>query len=99
MLQIKFGWIDEFDKIVVNYVSSFTFPFFKNINQNIQVIDYSTFGYCQFICSGSQDKTVRVLDVGNNKQIQSFNGHSSYVNCVKFSSYHYYNHRQNVICS
>ncbi|ETO05103.1 WD-40 repeat protein, partial [Reticulomyxa filosa] len=32
------------------------------------------------------------------KQIQSFNGHSSNVSCVKFSSYHYHSHCQNVIC-
>ncbi|ETO15677.1 WD repeat-containing protein, partial [Reticulomyxa filosa] len=49
--------------------------------------------------SGSKDNTVRVWDVDNNKQIQSFDGHSSSVHCVKFSSYHYHNHRQNVICS
>ncbi|ETO13410.1 WD-40 repeat protein [Reticulomyxa filosa] len=48
-------------------------------------VDYSTFDDCQFICSGSDDKTVRVWDVDNNKQIQSFNGHSSFINCVKFS--------------
>ncbi|ETN99226.1 hypothetical protein RFI_38255, partial [Reticulomyxa filosa] len=58
-------------------------------------IDYSTFDDCQFICSGSHDNTVRVWDIDNNKQIQSFNEHSSYVFCVKFSSYHYHNHRQN----
>ncbi|ETO00844.1 WD-40 repeat-containing protein, partial [Reticulomyxa filosa] len=40
-------------------------------------IDYSTFDDGQFICSGSSDKTVRVWDVDNNKQIQSFNEHSS----------------------
>ncbi|ETO35433.1 WD-40 repeat protein [Reticulomyxa filosa] len=62
-------------------------------------IDYSIFDYRQLICSGSNDQTVRVWDVDNNKQIQSFNGHSSNVRCVKFSSYHYHNHRQNVICS
>ncbi|ETO36049.1 WD repeat-containing protein, partial [Reticulomyxa filosa] len=62
-------------------------------------IDYSAFNDCQFICSGSADRTVRVWDVDNNKQIQSFNGHSRALNCVKFSSYHYHNHRQNVICS
>ncbi|ETO00174.1 hypothetical protein RFI_37276, partial [Reticulomyxa filosa] len=62
-------------------------------------IDYSTFDDCQFICSGSNDRTVRVWDVENNKQIQSFKGHSSYLRCVKFSSYYYHNHRQNVICS
>ncbi|ETO22275.1 G-protein beta WD-40 repeats containing protein [Reticulomyxa filosa] len=62
-------------------------------------IDCSTFDDCQFICSGSRDKTVRVWDVDNNKQIQSFNGHSDLVHCVKFSSYHCHNYRQNVICS
>ncbi|ETO33150.1 WD repeat protein [Reticulomyxa filosa] len=62
-------------------------------------IDYSTFDDCQFICSGSSDKTVCVWDFDNNKQIQSFNEHSNAVYCVKFSPYHYRNHRQNVIYS
>ncbi|ETO11015.1 WD-40 repeat protein, partial [Reticulomyxa filosa] len=62
-------------------------------------IDYSIFDDCQLICSGSDDRTVRVWDVDNNKQIQSFNGHSNFVNFVKFSSYHYHSRRQNVICS
>ncbi|ETO18344.1 WD-40 repeat protein, partial [Reticulomyxa filosa] len=52
-----------------------------------------------FICSGSSDNRVCVWDVDNNKQIQSFNDHLSYVMCVKFSSYHYHNHRQYIICS
>ncbi|ETO08071.1 ribosome assembly protein 4 (RSA4), partial [Reticulomyxa filosa] len=60
-------------------------------------IDYSVFDDCQLICSGSSDKTVRVWDVDNNKQIQSFNGHSGYVCCAKFSQYHN-NNNQNVIC-
>ncbi|ETO32886.1 hypothetical protein RFI_04229 [Reticulomyxa filosa] len=62
-------------------------------------IDYSTFGDDQFICSGSEDKTVSVWDVENNKQIQSFDRHSCSVYCVKFSQYHYNNYRLNVICS
>ncbi|ETO12513.1 hypothetical protein RFI_24862, partial [Reticulomyxa filosa] len=62
-------------------------------------IDYSTFGDCQFICSGSADKTVCIWNIDNNKQVQSFNGHSNSVHCVKFSSYHYHNNPQNVICS
>ncbi|ETO36772.1 G-protein beta WD-40 repeats containing protein [Reticulomyxa filosa] len=65
----------------------------------VHSIDYLTFDDCQFICSGSSDRTVRVWDVDNNKQIQSFNGHSDSVNCVKFSHYHYHNSGRNVICS
>ncbi|ETO35652.1 WD-40 repeat-containing protein, partial [Reticulomyxa filosa] len=106
---IQLGWIKDFDKIVVNYVSLFVstvfiFDTFRSSAKLINTftghtswvysIDYSIFGDYQFICSGSADKTVRVWDVDNNKQIQSFNGHSSFVYCVKFSSYHYHN-RQN----
>ncbi|ETO18426.1 WD-repeat protein [Reticulomyxa filosa] len=65
----------------------------------VRSIDYSTFDDCQLICSGSNDQTVRVWNFDNNKQIQSFDRHSNYVYCVKFSPYHYHNHRQNVICS
>ncbi|ETN99860.1 WD-40 repeat-containing protein, partial [Reticulomyxa filosa] len=62
-------------------------------------IDYSTFDDGQFICSGSKDHTVRVWYVDNNKQIRSFNEHSSCVYCVKFSQYHYYNNKhRHVIC-
>ncbi|ETO08452.1 WD repeat-containing protein, partial [Reticulomyxa filosa] len=72
---------------------------FTGHTDSVCSIDYSTFDDCQFICSGSDDNTVCVWDVDNNKQIQSLNGHSGSMNCVKFSSYHYHNHRQNVICS
>ncbi|ETO36066.1 F-box and wd40 domain protein, partial [Reticulomyxa filosa] len=119
ILQIKFGWIHYFDKLVVNYVTFFLFLSFINYNKNKQIyllffiivvntgnyplyvwsIDYLTFDDCQFICSGSDNQTVCVWDIDNNKQIQSFNEHSDDVYCVKFSSYHYHNHRQNVICS
>ncbi|ETO10879.1 hypothetical protein RFI_26498 [Reticulomyxa filosa] len=37
ILHIKFGWVNEFDNIVINYVSSFILSFFKNINQNNQM--------------------------------------------------------------
>ncbi|ETO15336.1 hypothetical protein RFI_22029 [Reticulomyxa filosa] len=66
---------------------------------SVRSIDYSAFDDCQFICSGSLDGTVRVWDVDNDILVQSFDEHSSSVNCVKFSSYHYHNYRQNVICS
>ncbi|ETO13660.1 serine/threonine protein kinase, partial [Reticulomyxa filosa] len=72
---------------------------FKGHTSYVWSIDYAIVNDSLFICSGSNDKTVCVWDVDTNKQIQSFNGHSQVVYCVKFSSYHYHNHRQNVICS
>ncbi|ETO01498.1 F-box and wd40 domain protein, partial [Reticulomyxa filosa] len=109
-LNVQLGWIQDFDKFVVNYTYTiFMFETFRSSSKLINTftghsnvvysIDYSTFDDCQVICSGSDDRTVRVWDVDNNKQIQSFNGHSSRVFCVKFSSYHRHNHCQNVICS
>ncbi|ETO08419.1 hypothetical protein RFI_28969, partial [Reticulomyxa filosa] len=91
-LNIKLGWIKNFDKLVVNYVYTvFMFDTFCSSSKLINTftghtnivwsIDYSTSDDRQFICSGSSDNTVRVWDVDNNKQIQSFNGHSSYVHC------------------
>ncbi|ETO11078.1 hypothetical protein RFI_26298, partial [Reticulomyxa filosa] len=110
ILEIEFGWINEFDKLVVNYIhtimqfdtfrlSSKLINTFNGHTSDVCSIDYSIFDNCQFICSGSHDNTVRVWDIDNNKQIQSFNGHSNHVNCVKFSPYHYHNHHQHVICS
>ncbi|ETO00261.1 WD repeat-containing protein, partial [Reticulomyxa filosa] len=64
----------------------------------VNSIDYSTFSG-HYICSGSYDKTIRVWDIETTKQIQIFNEHSNCVNCVKFSTYYYYNQRRNVICS
>ncbi|ETO25624.1 hypothetical protein RFI_11513, partial [Reticulomyxa filosa] len=83
ILNLKLGWIQDFDKIVIKYVN----------------IDYSTFDDTQLLCSGSRDSTVRVWDIETNKQIKLFKGHSSYVFCVKFSQYYYCNDYRNVICS
>ncbi|ETO06881.1 WD-40 repeat-containing protein [Reticulomyxa filosa] len=110
ILKIKLGWIKDFNKIVVNYaISVFIFDTFSSSckllttltghTDAVYSIDYSTFDGNQFICSGSDDKTVRVWGVDNNKQIESFNGHSGWVYCVKFSRYYYYYNRQHVICS
>ncbi|ETO32165.1 WD-40 repeat-containing protein [Reticulomyxa filosa] len=127
ILNIKLGWINDFDKIVVNYVMIFLFSIlfngkylfmttilfmldtFRSSSKLLKTftghtccvnsIDYSIFDGNQFICSGSEDKTVCVLDVHANKQVQLFNGHLDCVNCVKFSQYHFYNYSRNVICS
>ncbi|ETO33048.1 hypothetical protein RFI_04059, partial [Reticulomyxa filosa] len=125
-LNIKLGWIHNFDKLVVNYVMFFfpmeikvfkcsfvatTFFIFDafRVSSNLRdtftghskivcSIDYFTLNGCQYLCSGSTDKTVRVWDIEANKQIQLFK-HSNAVHCVKFSSYLYHNYRRNVICS
>ncbi|ETO35955.1 hypothetical protein RFI_01108 [Reticulomyxa filosa] len=110
ILNIKLGWIKDFDKLVANYVSTFfTLDTFISTSKLLKTfighagvvcsIDYSTLDGDQLICSVSHDKTVRVWDFDNNKQIQSFTEHSNYVFCAKFSPYHYYNYHQNVICS
>ncbi|ETO02487.1 hypothetical protein RFI_34943, partial [Reticulomyxa filosa] len=38
----------------------------------VNAIDYFEFGDCKLICSGSDDKIVRVWNIENNKQIQLF---------------------------
>ncbi|ETO04385.1 hypothetical protein RFI_33011 [Reticulomyxa filosa] len=125
VLNIKLGWISDFDRIVVKYVMFFISHFmtnqvfkylcivieytFRQLNLsylihfvphlNYSSIDYSKVGNDYFLFSGSTDKTVRVWDPKTNRQIQLFNGHSDFVNCVKFSPYHCYNNRLNVVCS
>ncbi|ETO27345.1 hypothetical protein RFI_09784 [Reticulomyxa filosa] len=109
ILHINFGWINEFNKLVFNYVyaifmfdtfcsSSKLIHTFTGHTSHIYNIDYQTFGGCQLICFGSYYLTVCVLDIDNNKQIQLFNGYSNAAYCVKFSSYHYQNNNNNVIC-
>ncbi|ETO35120.1 hypothetical protein RFI_01954 [Reticulomyxa filosa] len=109
-LRIKLGWINDFDKFIINYVTTiFMFDTFcsssKLINKftghtnRINSIDYTIFDDNQFICSGSADETVCVWDIDNNKQIQIFRGHCYSVFCAKFSQYYNYNHHRNIICS
>ncbi|ETO05943.1 hypothetical protein RFI_31452 [Reticulomyxa filosa] len=72
---------------------------FSGHNDYVWSIDYSAFGCDKLLCSGSEDKTVRIWDVESGRQIKLFQGHSDPVYCVKFSPYHYHNRRCNVICS
>ncbi|ETO04327.1 WD repeat-containing protein [Reticulomyxa filosa] len=109
ILHIKFGWVKDFNKLVVNYAYTiFIFDTFRSSskltktftghNDIVRSIDYSTFNSNQFVCSGSDDKTVRVWDFDNNTQIQLFNdhsddqlqifnGHTSGVRGIEFSSF------------
>ncbi|ETO24605.1 WD-40 repeat protein, partial [Reticulomyxa filosa] len=92
-----------------NLSYTFSFDLFRSSSKSLNTltkhnsciynIDYSRFNGHQFICSGSNDKTVRVWDIDKNKQIRLFDGHLSEVYCVKFSPYHYQSHHYNVICS
>ncbi|ETO10888.1 WD-40 repeat protein, partial [Reticulomyxa filosa] len=98
-LQYKQKEKEEEDKKQTHESSSVSSKLIKTFDghtNTVNSIDYSTFDDFQFICSGSDDKTVRVWNIDSNKQIQSFNGHSDYVCCVKFSRYHYHNNRQNI---
>ncbi|ETO02105.1 hypothetical protein RFI_35332 [Reticulomyxa filosa] len=107
ILQIKFGCIKDFDKLVANYVCFFYFVFHLNYNKNKQIycyflyrfcnIDYATFNNDTFICSGSYDNTVRVWDINSNNQIL-LEGYTDPIYYVKFSQYHYRNYHKNVIC-
>ncbi|ETO02823.1 WD-40 repeat protein, partial [Reticulomyxa filosa] len=77
---------DNLSTSIINISSTFNFELVRSFKlletftghtSYVYSIDYSAFDDGQFICSGSEDKTVRVWDVDNNKQIQSF-GHSNY---------------------
>ncbi|ETO05968.1 WD-40 repeat-containing protein [Reticulomyxa filosa] len=109
---------DKKENYYNNISSTFNFDLFcsssKLINTFIghtnivRSIDYSTFNDCQFICSGSNDKTVGVWNFNNNKQIQSFNGHSDHVYCddtIRFWDFKHnkklqiFNRHTNDVCS
>ncbi|ETO35859.1 G-protein beta WD-40 repeats containing protein [Reticulomyxa filosa] len=72
---IKFGWIDDFDKMIVKYVKLFVFFFFdfyKKKNDNK-------------IVSSLSDQTVRIWDIESGKQIQMFEGSSDWNHFAAFS--------------
>ncbi|ETO04358.1 WD-40 repeat protein [Reticulomyxa filosa] len=108
--KIKLGWINDFNKLVVNYTTAvfildtfcLTSKLLKTFTGHancVYSIDHSTFAEDQLMCSGSDDRTVRVWNVETTKQIQSFNGHLSHIYCVRFSPYHYHHYHYNIICS
>ncbi|ETO33716.1 hypothetical protein RFI_03388, partial [Reticulomyxa filosa] len=107
---VKLGWIDEFDKFVVNYANTiFIFDTFYSSSKllntfnghisTIYSIDYSIFNNHQYICSGSSDKTIRIWCIDINKQIKLLNKHLHEIYCIKFSKYYNNIYDRNVICS
>ncbi|ETO31786.1 hypothetical protein RFI_05333 [Reticulomyxa filosa] len=50
--------------------------------------------YCSILDNGHNS-----MEYGYYSEVQAFDGHSGYVNCVKFSPYHYQYYHRNVICS
>ncbi|ETO31965.1 WD-40 repeat protein [Reticulomyxa filosa] len=108
--KIKLGWIQDFDRFVVKYATDFfMFEVFRSLSKLLKTfsghtktvwsIDYLILDDCQLLCSGSEDKIICVWDIETNKQIQSFNGHSDWVCCVKFSQYYHHNNHRSVVCS
>ncbi|ETO23554.1 WD-40 repeat-containing protein [Reticulomyxa filosa] len=110
VLNIKLGWINDFDKLVVKYATIvFIFDTFRLSSKLLKTlightgcvrsIDCSIFNNNKFICSGSEDKTICIWNVESNKQIQLLDEHLYKVTCVKFSRYHNNYYNDNVICS
>ncbi|ETO16060.1 hypothetical protein RFI_21301 [Reticulomyxa filosa] len=113
ILNIKVGWILEFDKIVVKYVTFLVFHsimankyYLSQFNYpiNIQVlcgVRFSPYHYHynrHVICSASYDKTICFWDIRNNQQLQIYKGHRSYVFGIEFSKFNGGQYLRSVSC-
>ncbi|ETN99165.1 WD-40 repeat protein, partial [Reticulomyxa filosa] len=58
---------------------------FKGYSKCVNTIQFSPFTGGRYLCSGSDDNTIRLWDVETSKSLHVFNGHSCYVWCVEFS--------------
>ncbi|ETO14245.1 G-protein beta WD-40 repeats containing protein [Reticulomyxa filosa] len=84
VLKIKLGWINEFNKIVINYVKGYqVLMVLQGHDQEVSGVRFSA--DCRKIVSASCDQTVRIWDVSSGKQLQIFIGHTSDVFTAKFS--------------
>ncbi|ETO08508.1 WD-40 repeat protein [Reticulomyxa filosa] len=100
-LNVKLGWINDFDEIIVKYVILFVF-LNRNWKYLLILIKYfqllnvlqghtSTVTRVRFsfdgrkIVSSSGDNTIRIWDVKSKKQIQNFTGYHYSINVAEFS--------------
>ncbi|ETO29709.1 Pfs, NACHT and WD domain protein [Reticulomyxa filosa] len=97
ILDIKLGWINDFDKIVFKYVKFFLifrmlkmkakyFELQKVLKAHKYEVTRVKFSpdSCKIV-SASWDKTVRIWDAASGTQIQKFVGHMQWVNAAEFS--------------
>ncbi|ETO04347.1 hypothetical protein RFI_33051 [Reticulomyxa filosa] len=98
-LSLTFDYTD-FDRIVANYVMFCISHFMANRVFKYIFIAIKVFMFDKF---RSSSKIFKVL-TGHEGRVCSidysmFDRHSNFVNCVRFSPYHCYNNRLNVVCS
>ncbi|ETO03221.1 WD-40 repeat protein [Reticulomyxa filosa] len=86
ILKIKLGWINDFDKIIIDYVIE-QLTVFKGHKYWINSVKYGSNGLLNTILSGSDDYSIRLWDIRSSQQIQMFNGHTDYVRAVEYSPF------------
>ncbi|ETO19189.1 WD-40 repeat protein, partial [Reticulomyxa filosa] len=85
IFNIKFGWINEFNKIVAQYTK--TFRMVKVLQGHLNVINSVSFSPDgKKIVSASRDKTIRIWDIASLRQIQMFAETNEEMFGAKFSS-------------
>ncbi|ETO05897.1 WD repeat-containing protein [Reticulomyxa filosa] len=83
ILTIKLGWINDFNKIIIKYVSGFQLLMVLQAHNTVKSVSFSADN--RNIVSASYDNTVRIWDVISGKQLQVLRGHTDRVFTAKFS--------------
>ncbi|ETO32823.1 WD repeat-containing protein, partial [Reticulomyxa filosa] len=73
--KIKLGWINDFNKIIIKYVSSFQLLMVLQAHDStVNSVTFSADG--RKIVSASYNHTVRMWDFVSGRQVQTFRGHT-----------------------
>ncbi|ETO27540.1 G-protein beta WD-40 repeats containing protein [Reticulomyxa filosa] len=84
IVDVKMGWIHDFDKIVTKYAKNFKLlKVLQGHDDVMTCVRFSSDG--SRIISSSYDETVRIWNIASGKQIQIFKGHSDLVYAAEFS--------------